>query len=131
MIYNVLTNDEEKSSLIPVTDGSYYTGSMVRGDKYIDYNDGDFAIVFLGTDGVTPITPTAGTIVPAMATADNVYMLAGVGSTTINAAEVICEADGIATYTVPVFSGAAKVGKITLAGIVGASYAKAEFRRFK
>lgn len=137
MIYNVKPNAAtglDDKQLIPVTDGTYYTSEMDNknhGDQFLNYQTGDFVLCFYDSDGVTPITPTFGTITPTMSPIDNIWMEPGVGDTVIDATEVIVEGDGSATFSIPVFVGGAKQGKIVLAGITGATYVKAEFRRFK
>jgi len=129
MIFNVLTNDTAKSPLIPIANGVYYTRSMVLHDKSLEFNSGDFAIVFYAADGTTPVTPTGGTIVPVMSPIDGIWLGPGLGDSTIDATKVIASTDGTATYSTPTFSAGAKQGRITFAGILGATYAIAEFRR--
>jgi hypothetical protein len=131
MIYFVQAENTDDFPLIPVADGSYYTGSMVIADKFIEHDRGDFAIVFFDEDGVTPITPTGGTVTPLMAVTEHIYMQPGEGDLTIYAKECIVESDGIALYNVPTFAAGAKRGKVTFKGITGATFAQAEFRRYK
>lgn len=136
MIYHVLSNDENRKLgdyLVPVTDGSYFTeSSNKKGDDiFMEHQTGDFALCFYASDGVTPVTPTGGTITPYMEHIKNVWQAPGVGDASIDATSVIAESDGIATYSVPVFLGGAIRGRMDLLGITGATYVKAQFRRFR
>ena len=132
MIYNVIPatpTGEDDELLVPVTDGSSFTISMLERNKNLQ--TGDFALCFYDADGVTPITPTAGTVQVDMSPMENVWMAPGVGDATIDATAVIVDGDGLATYTTPVFLGAAYQGRVTLTGISGATFMKAQFRRFQ
>ncbi len=137
MIYNVLPATDtglDDKQLVPVADSTYFTESMVKkshGDRFLEAQTGDFVICFYDADGVTPVTPTAGTVKPEMSPIDNVWMEPGVGTITIDAADIRVDSDGLSSYTIPVFVGGTKQGRVTLADIAGATYFKAEFRRFK
>jgi len=131
MIFNVVS--DTFNELVPVTDGSYYTRAINETgyDGLLEYQTGDFALCFYGADGVTPGTPTAGTITPLMSPVENIWLAPGVGDTSISATTVTVESDGIATYNLPMFIGGAIQGRIDLSGITGATFVKAQFRRFR
>lgn len=136
MIYNVNPNaptGQDDTKLIPIADGVHFTETMIKrgSDQFLEFQTGDFALCFYDADGVTPITPTGGTVQVAMSPMEGIWMAPGVGDPIITASEVIVEAEGLATYVTPVFLGAAILGRITLAGITGATFVKAQFRRFR
>lgn len=132
MIYNVIpatSTGEDDKLLIPVADGESFTIKM--NGRNAELQTGDFALCFYDADGETPITPTAGTVQVDMSPMENIWMAPGVGDATIDASSVVVNGEGLATYTTPVFLGAAYQGRVTLSGITGATFMKAQFRRFK
>ena len=136
MIYHVVSNDEDREVgdyLAPVTDGTYYTKKSDKNgdDIFIEHKTGDFALCFYDADGETPVTPTAGTIAVYMSPFADTWLEPGVGDKVIDATTVKAATDGIATYNLPMFVGGAVQGRIDLSGITGATYVKAQFRRFR
>lgn len=120
----------EADNLVPVADGTYYTQTTEHIDSEISYQSGDFSLCFYAADGVTPVTPTGGTVKPEMSPIDNIWLEPGVGDVTIDASNVIVESDGVAAFSMPVFVGGAVRGRIHLSGITGATFVKAQFKRF-
>lgn len=107
------------SSVIPTTNGVYYTDPMSAG-----YSDGKVYVEFFSDEaGDVPAVATAGTIAVEASPMGNVYIPAGTG-TPISAVAV-----SAGTYSPASFSGSAVRGRVTLAGITGAAYAKITFWR--
>lgn len=117
-IYDVKHND---STELPILDGTYETG-----DISTDYETGTLTVAFYDSDG-NIVTPTGGTIGHAMEAMDQQWLGASSGDSPIDA--TLCGAT--ATYTIPVYNGPAKKGRVTFTGITGATiaYAKAQFWR--
>lgn len=120
--YSFYADSDEDNELVPIADGSYYTGDMDAG-----YSDGQCFLQFFDADGVTPFTPTDGTIQFYSAALDGQY-LADSASITIDAVDVA--GTGNATYTVPTFPALAIKSKMVLSGIVGPTYVKAIHVRY-
>lgn len=113
--------DNTGSTILPVADGDYTATGMS-----VDHEGGVFVIAFYDeNDNV--VTPDAGTIAVKMAPLPGSFGDASGGDTVINAAQTGAEF----TYTIPSFLGPAVEGKITFAGISGATvdHAKAYFWR--
>ena len=117
--------NEDGGTRVPVTDGTYTTFDKPGSDISYQTEDGVFVIAFYdASDNV--VTPTAGTITPEMSPISGQWQSPSDGDTTINATEVEV---GLSSYTIPRFAGPAMQGRMTLAGITGASYCVAYFWR--
>tara|TARA_R110002020_G_scaffold475890_1_gene713747 strand:+ start:19371 stop:19757 length:387 start_codon:yes stop_codon:yes gene_type:complete len=108
------------SSILPVTDGDYFTDTLDPS-----YNDGQVYLEFFNSsddarDFTNAVTPTGGTIVVNGSPLGNVFIRDS-NSETINATTV-SSPDG--TYTPPVISGAAVQARVTLASIAGATHCR-------
>ncbi len=110
------------ATLIPVTDGDYFTDDM----NGIEYEFGDCFLQFINVaaDGTeTVVTPTAGTAqFRAGAFKGQFLETSTTASRTIQATEV--EA-GNASYTPPSFNSRVVASKMTLTGITGATHVRA------
>ena len=106
-----------------VADGTFYTGEISTG-----FQSGVFVIAFYDASG-DAVTPTAGTITPAMSPLPGQWHAPSSGDTAIDATKCKKESDGLATYVMPVFVAQAIKGKFTLAGVTGADNFVAEFWR--
>lgn len=118
-------NDGVGGRQLPITDGVLTTYDQPNSDIDIGTEAGVFVIAFYGADG-EPTTPSAGTITPEMSPIEGQWQSAGAGDAIIDATKVIA---GSATYIIPSFSGPAREGRLTFAGIVGATSAVAYFWR--
>lgn len=114
------------TSLIPVADGVFETNKMTSESALT----GTFVIAFFDSDGVTPITPSAGTVKPEGVPIEGTLSEPGSGDVLINANDVKARSDGPITYEIPVFNGPMTKGVVTLSGVTGASFFKAEFNRW-
>ena len=119
-IYNVKAADG--SDDLPVSNGVLYTSEMLN---VTDFGTGVFVVAFYDADGV-PVTTTAGTIVPEASPIEGQWHTPSSGDATIQASSVIA---GSSLYSLPVFTGPVVQGRLTFAGIVGASFARAYFWR--
>lgn len=128
MGFKFIVRDNAGSDLVPIADGSYYTISTELKNDELQFQSGDFVLAFYDADGTTVVTPSGGIITPLMSPIAGQWMSPGVGDTVIAATDVIA---GIAVYTIPVFVGGAIQGRVDLLGIAGATYMRAEFRRFR
>lgn len=113
--------------VIPVSNGDFFTDIMNP-----EFDDGEFYLEFYNSasnagNRTNAVTPTAGTITVSASPQGNVF-LRDVNEVTITAS-MVAVPDG--TYTPPVIAGKAVQGKMTLAGITGASHMRAEFFRRK
>lgn len=107
------------SHVLPVADGTYFTeANMPEG-----FENGQLVIAFYDASDAI-VTPTAGTITPQMSPIKDQWH-ASSNTPTIDATM----AGATAAYTIPVFPGIAKQGRIILAGITGATYCRAYFWR--
>lgn len=121
--YNVKTS--AGSSILPVTNGEYFTDmmspSLSDGEVYLEFFNSS-------TDAgnlTNAVTPTAGTITVAASPIGNVF-IRDAQEETIQASSVsVPDAD----YTPPIISGTAVMGKITFTGITGATHARVIFAR--
>lgn len=115
-LYPVKQND---AFVISTASGTYYTDSMSA-----DWSDCQvFVEFFSDAAGDVPATATAGTITVEASPMGGIYIAAGTG-TPISATAV-----SAGTYTPARFIGPAVRGRVTLAGITGAAYAKITFWR--
>ncbi len=107
--------DNSGDTLIPIADGDFFTD-----DVSIIFPNGACWIRFYDADGVTPITPTGGTIDFKGTGIEDQYQASADGQ--IDATTVtITDATYIPTrFQLPVIKS-----KMTLAGITGASFVKA------
>lgn len=119
-------NDGAGSVSLPVGDGVFTTFDQPGSDVDISTESGVFVIAFQDANG-DPVTPTGGTIVPEMSPIEGQWQKATTGDSIIDASEVIA---GSSAYTMPVFPGPAREGRLTFAGITGAVTAVAYFWRF-
>ena len=119
-------NDGNGNRSIPITDATLTTFDKPGSDIDISTESGVFVIAFYDAGG-DPVTPTGGTIIPEMSPIDGQWQRSGAGDAVINATDVIA---GPATYTLPVFPGPAREGRLTFSGITGAVSAVAYFWRF-
>lgn len=108
------------SSILPVTDGDYFTDTLDPS-----YNDGQVYVEFFGSaddasNFTNAVTPTGGTLVVNATPLGNVFIRDS-NSETINATAVSTP-DG--TYTPPVISGSAVRARITLSSIAGATHCR-------
>lgn len=108
------------SSILPVTDGDYFTDILDPS-----YNDGQVYLEFFGSaddarDFTNAVTPTGGTIVVNGSPLGNVYIRDS-NSETINATTVSAP-DG--TYTPPIIAGTAVQARVTFSGIAGATHCR-------
>lgn len=110
-------------TLIPVADDDFYTDNMDE----IEFSRGECFLQFYDTDGTTPITPGAGTIVFRSAGIGDQYLRDG-SNTTITATTVIA---GDALYSPPSFNSIVRKSKMTLLGITGATYVRAFHMRYE
>ncbi len=121
--YNVKTN--AGSSILTTVNGEYFTGmmspSLSDGEVYLEF----FANAADAGALTNAITPTAGTITASASPIGNVF-IRDAQETTINASEV---SSPDAAYTPPIISGTAVRGKVTFAGITGATHARVIFAR--
>lgn len=120
--YSFYAADQE-TALIPVADGSFFTSDEMS----LDFTDGACFLQFYDADGVTPITPTGGTIRFYSSLLDGQY-LADDSDSTIDAVDVI--GSGNATYIPATFASVVTKSKMVLSGITGASFVKAEHVRY-
>ncbi|CAM0101559.1 hypothetical protein PODOV084v1_p0002 [Vibrio phage 340E47.2] len=120
--YHVLSNG---SQALPVADGTLSTQALNSPDMSTDFDDGVFVISFYDANGDL-VTPTAGSIVVEMSPVEGQWLAPSGGDATIQATEVIA---GSATYTAPRFTGPAIAGRLTFAGVTGATTARAYFWR--
>ncbi|MBL4800225.1 MAG: hypothetical protein JKY50_22745 [Oleispira sp.] len=118
-IYEVL---KDGSNVLPVANGVLVTNEMLN---VTSYGTGVFVIAFYDASG-DPVTPTAGTITPEASPIDGQWHTPSSGDATITATAVVA---GSAVYAIPVFTGPVIQGRITLAGILGATSCKAYFWR--
>ena len=111
--------------VLPISDGTLTTS--FDGGYNLDIQDesGAFIIAFYDANG-DPVTPSLGTITPEMSPIAGQWQKAGSPDLVINAAQVIA---GTAAYTIPTFPGPAIEGRVTFAGITGATTAVAYFWR--
>ena len=110
---------------LPITDGTLSTFNQIGDDIDIGTETGVFIVAFYDSNG-DPVTPSAGTITPEMSPIAWQWQQAGSGDLVIDATKV--EA-GLSTYSMPSFAGPAIEGRLTFAGIAGASSAVAYFWR--
>lgn len=115
------------SPVIPVANGEFFTDIMSP-----EFDDGEFYLEFYNSavtagNRTSAVTPTGGTITVAASPQGNVF-LRDTNEVTITASQVSVP-DGL--YTPPVITGQAVQGKMTLAGISGASHVRAAFFRRK
>lgn len=113
------------SSVLPVTNGDYFTDALDPS-----FNDGQVYLEFFNSASdagtfTNAVTPTAGTITVSASPLGNAF-LRDAGSVTISAPSVSVPD---ATYTPPLISGAAVIAKITFAGITGATHCRAVIDR--
>ena len=99
--------DGAGDSLIPVSDGDFLTDSII-----LTYEKGACWLRFYAADGVTPVTPTAGTINFSSATIEGQYQPSADGQ--IDATEVTITD---APYTPTRFYLPVNKSKMTLLGI--------------
>lgn len=104
------------SKLLPVTDGDSFTDEMDGG-----YSLGAIAVEFLDADGVTPATPTGGTITFLSSPIGEQWHEPSNGNGVINAVDVSQSPN----YTMPTFNGPVIKSKMTLDSITGATYVRA------
>ena len=107
---------------LPVSNGVLYTNEMLN---VTDFGTGVFVVAFYDADGV-PVTATAGTITPEASPIEGQWHTPSSGNEIIQATSVIA---GSASYSIPVFTGPVCQGRLTFAGITGASLARAYFWR--
>lgn len=119
-MYYVKTADG--SDKLPVSNGVLYTGEMLN---VTEFGTGVFVVAFYDANGDS-VTPTAGSINPEGSPIDGQWLAPSSGDATISATDVVA---GSALYSVPVFTGPVSQGRLTFAGITGASSAKAFFWR--
>ena len=119
-------NDGAGSTTLPIDDGVLTTFAQPGSEIDISTESGVFVIAFQDANG-DPVTPTGGTITPEMSPIEGQWQGAGGGDVIINAVDVIA---GSAAYTLPVFPGPAREGRLTFSGITGAVSAVAYFWRF-
>jgi hypothetical protein len=108
------------SSVLPVTNGDYFTDSLDPS-----FNDGQVYLEFFNSASdagtfTNAVTPTSGTITVSASPLGNAF-LRDVSGVTISASTVSVPN---ATYTPPIISGAAVSAKVTLTGIVGATHCR-------
>ncbi len=108
------------SSILPVTDGEYFTDNLSPS-----FNDGQVYLEFFNSSSdagtfTNAVTPTGGTITVSASPLGNVF-LRDADSVTISAPTV---AVPDATYTPPVISGAAVRARVNLNGITGATHCR-------
>ncbi|MBL4632152.1 MAG: hypothetical protein JKY14_13740 [Paraglaciecola sp.] len=118
-IYDVL---KDGSNVLPVANGVLVTNEMLN---VTSYGTGVFVIAFYDANGA-PVTPTAGSINPEASPIPGQWHTPSSGDATISATSVVA---GSAVYAIPVFTGPVTQGRITLAGIIGATTCKAYFWR--
>ncbi len=123
-IYNV--TDGSGSTTLPITDGVFTTFDQPGSDVDIGTETGVFVIAFYGADG-KPVTPTGGNIIPEMSPLDGQWHTPSSGDAVIDATSVVA---GSSTYAIPVFTGPAREGRMTLNAIAGAVTCRAYFWRF-
>ena len=119
-------DDGAGSTTLPIGDGVLSTFDKPGSGVDISTESGVFVIAFQDANG-DPVTPTGGTITPEMSPIEGQWQKATTGDAIINAVDVIA---GSAVYTLPVFPGPAREGRLTFAGITGAVSAVAYFWRF-
>ena len=112
----VLYIESGGSEIIPVANGTYYTDSK-KGDVSLMHKRSIFFIQFYNASMV-PVVPTAGTAVPEMSPFAQQWLSASNNDT---ASVSALSAD----YEPFIFEGPALGGRVTIAGITGAVYAKA------
>ena len=117
MAYRYPYTTDGVTQLIPVADGDYLTGMMEP-----DFTIGNCFLQFYDADGITPITPTGGTITFKAGGFEGQF-LADSGAIVVDATAVVGTGD--ATYTPPTFDSIAITSKMTLSGITGASFVRA------
>lgn len=108
--------ESDQETLIPVSDGDYFTDRMSAG-----YGVGAIAVEFLDADGMTPVTPTGGTINFLSSPIGEQWHEPSNGNGVINALDV----SPVPNYTMPTFNGPVIKSKMTLNGITGATYVRA------
>ena len=118
-------NDGAGQKKLPIADATLTTFDNNGSDIDIGTESGVFVIAFFDAGGL-PATPSAGTITPEMSPIEGQWQQAGTGDAVIDATKVIA---GTATYTIPVFPGPAREGRLTFSGITGVSSAIAYFWR--
>ena len=119
-------NDGAGQTSLPVADGILTTFDQPGSGIDINTETGVFVIAFYDAGG-DPVTPTAGTVAPEMSPIDGQWHTPSSGDAVINATTVT---NGSASYVIPVFTGPAREGRITLSGITGAATCQAYFWRF-
>jgi hypothetical protein len=100
-------------ALIPVADGDFYTGIIED-----EYSYGECFVVFYGADGSAVVTPTDGAITFTSSPIDGQYLAASSGG-------VIAATDVGTEYIPALFNSRVIRSKMTLSGIVGASFVRA------
>lgn len=105
------------SDLLPIADGQFVIEGM---DSRLTI--GNCFIQFLDSDGVTPITPSGGTVEFESGVFLGQY-LDPPAEATINAITVV--GTGTSSFTPPSFDSAVKHCRIVFSGITGATYARA------
>ncbi len=103
-------------SLIPVANGTFETPRMSA-----DFALGNCFLQFYDTDGVTPVTPTAGTATFEAGVYEGQWLEAS-NDSEIQATAVIA---GPATYTPPTFDSQVQYTRMTLDSVTGASFVRA------
>lgn len=109
--------------VLPTANGTFYTASVSTNTSpncqvYIEF--------FSDASGLTPVTPTGGTVTLAASPMGNNYLPASNGAVV----QAIAVSTPDSTYTPPVFNGRIAFGKATFAGITGAAYARVTFWRY-
>lgn len=122
-IYHV--KNEGNGQNLPITDGTLSTFNQIGDDIDLGTEVGVFVIAFYDATGA-PVTPSGGTITPEMSPIAGQWQAVSTGDAVIDATTVQA---GLATYSMPTFSGPAIEGRITFAGITGAASAVAYFWR--
>lgn len=122
-IYHFKTSGGD--TIIPVADDTFYTDDM----DMVEYPIGNCFIQFLDSDGVTPVTPTGGTITwSASPFHGSTQYLAAPANSVTTATDVVA---GDAVYTPPAFDATVAKTKMVLSGITGASFVVAYHSRYE
>lgn len=116
MSRNYYFRDGDGNQLIEIADGDFFTDGIQSG-----YSLGAIAVEFLDADGVTPVTPTGGTVTFLSSPIGEQWHEPSNGNGVINAVDV----SPTPNYTMPTFNGPVIKSRMTLDSITGATYVRA------
>lgn len=115
--FSFRTDNGTGSTILPVTDTSYFTPELTTGatdaEVYLEF--------YSDADATTTVTPTAGTVTISGSPMGNNYLAAS-SNNIIQASQV---ESGDSSYTPAVLDGLTVRARITLAGITGATHMRA------